>query len=290
MGKAHPTAPLPTVNNRKNKITKQLSSSNSQSVPISTIHSQKNIRSKHSISKHNRKVAISNINSLQNEQKQQEKTNNSPAGVGPKIIIKVGILGKKMRCLVDTGAMLNCIGFNDVPKEVMDNLGPSLVSINAYGNKGLRCLGTFRTDVKAVTKNGETVFPGVMFYVLNEACAPVLGTPFVCEEIFTADVKKKEISIGDKIIRCESEWSTGLLNAIVPKLMKVNDPCQRVELVAHKGVTVPPNCEQILPLKADTVDGRGLYLADDLSTNIDGIVMVNALYDIFGRNTVCARV
>ena len=122
--------------------------------------------------------------------------------ISGRIVIKVGILGKKMRCLVDTGAMLNCIGFNDVPKEVMDNLGPSLVSINAYGNKGLRCLGTFRTDVKAVTKNGETVFPGVMFYVLNEACAPVLGTPFVCEEIFTADVKKKEISIGDKIIRC----------------------------------------------------------------------------------------
>ena len=91
---------------------------------------------------------------------------------GPKLIVMGSCFGNTIPYLVDTGAQVNAISQHDLPRELIQQLGPVIIKVCSYEGAQLNILGTLRIDITL----GEYVLKDVLFYVTAAPTTAVIGT------------------------------------------------------------------------------------------------------------------
>ena len=109
---------------------------------------------------------------------------------GKKAVVQGRIFGKHLDCLIDTGSQVNAISRNEVPASILSHLGHTDLTIQSFSGNSPPILGTFATDVHI----GSLTLYKCTFFVIDDTCRTIIGTPALKSNNVIVNLGKGEIS------------------------------------------------------------------------------------------------
>ena len=159
---------------------------------------------------------------------------------GPKYLVNASIFNSPINMLLDSGSQVNIVNQSHCPEDVLANLAPSPVTVNAYNGSSVDILGVFETDVYI----GQICIKQTPVFVTTNAFKPILGTPALDQ--LKIDFQAKQISNHTHNAQIRESASFVDISNINLKTTEKRPDNRTLQLYAGETVKIPPNSEIVL--------------------------------------------
>ena len=209
---------------------------------------------------------------------------------GPKLVIMGSCFGTTVPYLVDTGAQVNAISQHDLPRELIEKLGPVMIKICSYEGNQLQILGTIRLDITF----GEYELNDALFYVTAAPTTAVIGTGVLLRKNkFAIDTEKKLILIDGKEIPVEMIYATGTgpdVNYITP-IIAATENNRKTKFVVMDDRTIPARTEVLITvIPQDLFSDMGYFITEPESCETNGLMVASSVHEIWNNEKSVIRV
>ena len=208
---------------------------------------------------------------------------------GPKATINAQIFDSANSVLLDTGSQINAISQHVLPKEVLNNLAPSLHTITSYTGNEVDVMGTFITDVTI----GKIFLTNCYFYVSRDNRKTIIGTPAIKENKIIINLAENHITQGKYVETLEQSQNTLQLSTSELGLTESSyghRSTPPLQMQSSQSVTIPRKSTKFIEVSSRHPIDKTAYYAtlDAFDHNIGfGILVAKSVAVLNPTKTTC---